>query len=377
VRLLKTKVPSALKAYRRGKDWFNDGDPYLPYDGIPDTPRNRLLTFIAKWSPEQIAFDKGEREKDTKPAEMLDDRSLVKWETSNPENPQGQEVLRIARELVTAAYDGKVPTVLDPFSGGGAIPLEATRLGCQAIANDYSPVAYLILRATCEFPQKYGKRLAQDVEKWAKWILERARQRIGHLYPPGKDGKPVVGYLWARTAPCSNPACRKEIPLLRSLLVCDKTGKRVALTMNVGDGQVSFGVAKGKAIHREEGTMLNRGDCRCPFCQQTTPVKDLRRAGLEGRMRERMVCAITDTPNGKDYRPVESGDLKALEEAKKMAETVERPSEPILPEVTRTDEEDVSNSTGIRVHLYGFKAWGRLFNDRQLVGIQTFIGSVR
>ena len=377
VRLLKTKVPSALKAYRRGKDWFNDGDPYRPYDGIPDTPRNRLLTFIAKWSPEQIAFDKGEREKDTKPAEMLDDRSLVKWETSNPENPQGQEVLRIARELVTAAYDGKVPTVLDPFSGGGAIPLEATRLGCQAIANDYSPVAYLILRATCEFPQKYGKRLAQDVEKWAKWILERARQRIVHLYPPGKDGKPVVGYLWARTAPCSNPACRKEIPLLRSLLVCDKTGKRVALTMNVGDGQVSFGVAKGKAIHREEGTMLNRGDCRCPFCQQTTPVKDLRRAGLEGRMRERMVCAITDTPNGKDYRPVESGDLKALEEAKKMAETVERPSEPILPEVTRTDEEDVSNSTGIRVHLYGFKAWGRLFNDRQLVGIQTFIGSVR
>ena len=121
----------------------------------------------------------------------------MKWETSDPENPQGREVLSIARELVTIANAGKTPTVLDPFAGGGAIPLEATRLGCQAIANDYNPVAYLILRATCEFPQKYGKRLVRDVEHWAKWILERVRQRIGHLYPAGKDGQPVVGYLWA------------------------------------------------------------------------------------------------------------------------------------------------------------------------------------
>jgi adenine-specific DNA methylase len=373
VRLLKTKVPGALKAYRRGKDWLNDGDPYRRYDGIPDTPRNRLLTFIAKWSPEQIAFDKGEREKEPKPGEMLDDRSLVKWETSDPENPQGREVLRIARELVSTAYDGKVPTVLDPFSGGGAIPLEATRLGCQAIANDYNPVASMILRASCEFPQKYGKRLVRDVEHWGKWILERVHQRIGHLYPQGKDGQPVVGYLWARTAPCSNPACRAEIPLLRSLLVCDKPSKRVALTMRVSNGQISFGIAKGKAIHREEGTMLNRGDCRCPYCQQTIPVKDLRRAGLEGRMGERMVCVITDTPQGKDYRPVEPPDLMAFAEAQRLSKTIERPNEPILPEITGRDDEKVSNSTGIRVHLYGMRTWGALFNDRQLIAVQSFV----
>ena len=166
----------------------------------------------------------------------------------------------------------------------------------EASANDYNPVAYLILRATCEFPQRFGRpkdikqttgytgiqqplivpeskkaisqipnRLAHDVEYWARWILERARARIGHLYPPGQDGYPVVGYLWARTAPCSNPTCRAEIPLLRSLLVCNKSAKLVALAMMRQGKQVTFGIAKDKDITETEGTMLNRGDCRCPY----------------------------------------------------------------------------------------------------------------
>jgi len=206
VRLLKDNVPSILTCYWRGRNQINNADPYKPYDNIPDTPRNRLLTFIAKWSPEWIAFEKGEEANQPPPKEMLDDRCLVKWDTSDPDNEQGREILRIARELVKIANGGESPTLLDPFAGGGAIPLEATRLGCQAIANDYNPVAYLILRATCEFPQKYGKPgvrdgkkvknvLTYDVEYWAKWILEKARKRIGHLYPSGSDGKPVVGYL--------------------------------------------------------------------------------------------------------------------------------------------------------------------------------------
>lgn len=154
---LKKEIPSALKFYFRGRNKIADKDPYRPYEGMPDTLRNRLLCFVAKWSPEAIAFEKGESSKEPAPKELLDDRSLVKWETSDPDNVQGCEILRIARELVKVAYNGNIPTVLDPFSGGGSIPLEAGRLGCQAIANDYNPVAYLILRATCEFPQKYGK----------------------------------------------------------------------------------------------------------------------------------------------------------------------------------------------------------------------------
>lgn len=396
-RHLKTQVPAELKHYWRGRQSHRDEDPYRPYEGMEDTLRNRLLMFIAKWSPKALAFEHDQSGKEPKPAELLDDRSLVKWETSDPENPQGREVLRIARELVKVAHGGRVPTVLDPFAGGGAIPLEAGRLGAQPIANDYNPVAYLILRATCEFPQKYGKPgkrkvvieefgkpverevevpnvLVHDVETWAKWILERARQKIGHLYPPGKDGKPVVGYLWARTAPCANPACRGEIPLLRSLIVCDKKDKKVALAMDVDRERkaVRFGIARGKEIRRTEGTMLAKGNVRCPFCEQVTPVAAVRAAGCEGRMGERVVAVIVEGRDGKDYRPVEETDLAAFRAA--AAIEVERPGELILPEINAEDADDVANSTGIRVHLYGLKTWGSLFNQRQLVAMQTFVG---
>lgn len=328
--------------------------------------------------------------KSLRPRELLDDRSLVKWETSDPDNAQGKEVLRIARELVRIANNGKIPTVLDPFSGGGAIPLEAGRLGCQAIANDYNPVAYLIIRATCEFPQKYGKPgkrkvegmgelsvsnvLVHDIEHYANWILAQAKEKIGNLYPSGKDGKPVIGYLWARTAPCSNPSCKGEIPLLRSLVVCNKSGKRVALTMDVDKAakKIQFGIAHGSKIKQTEGTMQNRGNVRCPYCNQVTPVADVRTAGLNGTMGERMVAVIMEGRQDKEYRAIEETDLKAFAKAEQIH--ADRPKELILPEVNADDsEEDVSNSTGIRVHLYGMKTWGSLFNQRQLVAMQTFV----
>jgi putative DNA methylase len=104
---------------------LSDDDPYRPYEEMPDTLRNRLLMFIAKWSPESIEFEKGKSNKEPKPEHLLDDRSLVKWETSDPENRQGQEVLKIARQLIQVAHNGKMPTVLAPFAGGRAIPLAA------------------------------------------------------------------------------------------------------------------------------------------------------------------------------------------------------------------------------------------------------------
>lgn len=92
-RCLKTNVPQDLQYYRRGRETCRDEDPYRPYDGMPDTLRNRLLMFIAKWSPESLAFEAGKSKKEPDPKYLLDDRSLVKWETSDPENRQGQEVL--------------------------------------------------------------------------------------------------------------------------------------------------------------------------------------------------------------------------------------------------------------------------------------------
>lgn len=398
---LQTQVPQVLRQYTRGRSLRKDPDPYRPYPGLDDTLRNRLLMFIAKWSPEMSAFESGGTSdrpaKEPASKEMLDDRCLVKWETSDPKNPQGREILRIARQLVQIAHDGRTPSLLDPFAGGGAIPLEAGRLGCQPIANDYNPVAYLILRATCEFPQKYGKPgsravtqdefghararevtvdnvLTHDFKQWAKHVLSLAEARIGSLYPRGSDDRPIVGYLWARTAPCSNPSCRGEVPLLRDLVICRKAGKRIALTMelNKKKKRIEFGIARDTSIRRTDGTMQSRGNVLCPFCEQITPVVDLRTAGRDGTMSERMVTVIVEGANGKDYRPVESTDIEAYQKASEIPTSP--PPEFILPEINGPSAPDnVSHYRSINVDLYGFTTWGSLFNDRQLVTMETLV----
>jgi putative DNA methylase len=390
---LQSQVPRELQYRMRGRKRLAAIDPYAPYNGVADTVRNRLLMFIAKWSPEALAFETGRSSAEPSPEQLLDDCSLVKWETSYPDNPQGQRIIGLARELVRAAYDGRAPVVLDPFAGGGAIPLEAGRLGCEPIANEYNPVAYLILRASCEYPQRYGavdravpntdsgilsrqdaaNPLVRDLDKWANRILEHARERIGVLYPPGSDGRPIVAYFWARTAPCSNPTCRGEIPLLRSLYLCKKPKKRIGLKMSVDKLRkaATFEVVRGTELRETSGTTLGRGNVRCPFCEQITPVSDVRKAGLDGRLGQRMVAVIIDTAEGKDYRSIEEVDLQAFRRA--SAIPVDPPSELILPEITAEGvEDDVSNSTGIRVHLYGMRTWGSLFNHRQLVAMETF-----
>jgi len=338
-RYLRTRVPSDLRQYRRGRETIKDKDPYLPYHGMSDTLRNRLLMFIARWSREYLDFEAGRTAELPPPSLLLDDRSLVKWETSDPDNPQGVEVLRVACDLIRVAHDGRIPAVLDPFAGGGSIPLEVGRLGGQAIANDYNPVAYLILRATCEYPQKYGKPgkrmvfheefgrevegeievpnvLVHDLEHWAKRVLERARERIGHLYPPGKDGRPVLAYLWARTVPCSNPSCRGEFPLLHSLLLSAKGGK-VALSLEVDKArrEINFGIVKGHSVGEIKGTKAQRGPAKCPFCREPTSEHDLRRAATDCKMKERMVAVVVQGKGEKDFRPVEAADLRAVKVA--------------------------------------------------------------
>ena len=362
-------------------------DPYCPQEGIEDTLRNRLLAFIAKWSPKTLAFESGQRRERPAPKELLDECSLVKWETSDPSNEKSRKILSIARELIRVAQNDKVPLVLDPFAGGGAIPLEAGRLGCRAIANDYNPVAHLIQRATCEFPQKYGNPgtrmpidvdsrkqiecnstvqniLVHDFEHWANRVLCLVVQKIKQLYPRGDDERPVLAYLWARTIPCSNPSCQGQIPLLRSLLVRNKAPK-VALTLEVDhlNRRISFGIARGDQIKKTQGTKRARGPAVCPYCDQPTSEKEIRKAACTGSMGEQMVCVVVEGTNGKDYRAVEDIDQVGFDRARNI--DVECPAERIP-----------DNQWKIGQWLYGMNTWGELFNPRQLVAMQTFVASL-
>jgi len=253
------------------------------------------------------------------------------------------------------------PRVLDPFAGGGAIPLEALRLGCEVHASDYNPVAVLILKATLEYPQKYGrpfegmpehllaanavgaqraapgsgatgrsplredapaamelpglegsKEVAPDfnpllaaVKYWGDWVLAEAREELAQFYPQDPDGSVPVGYIWARTIPCQNPACQAEIPLMRQFWLAKKKDREIALHPLVRDGRVEFEiVARGK---KAVGAQL----ATCPVCGSTVEAKTTRRlfqgVGANGGSPagQRMVAVVLtkEGRSGKSGRP--------------------------------------------------------------------------
>lgn len=167
-----------------------------------------------------------------------------------------KKILEAQRERLKIPADTPLnqvpaPKVLDMFAGGGAIPLEALRLGCQTYAVELNPVAHIIELSTLVYPQKYGKKLADEVEKWGNWVIEKVREEIGDLYPEITVGEVLaeehkqlelleqpkakqltlgqqltpVAYLWTRTVKCPNPACGASVPLVRQTWLCKKKNK--------------------------------------------------------------------------------------------------------------------------------------------------------
>ena len=213
-----------------------------------------------------------------------------------------------------------------------------------------------------------ARELVTDVEHWAECVNERVEGRVRELYPKGADGNEIIGYIWARTIPCANPSCRSEIPMLRSLLICDlrNGSKRVALNpvLDRKHKTVGFKIVKDKDIRDCEGTMIRGGDCRCPFCKQITSVEEVRRSAQAGKMGEKIVAVIIDRLDRKDYRSVEQTDISAYAQAKAQ-QVSEKPTE-VMP-----------HFRNINLDLYGFRTWADIFNDRQLAVVQAFVDETR
>lgn len=378
---------------------------------LEDTPRNRCLEFI---------------------------KYLVRWENSND-----PDYIEPARTLVAAAHkllhpgaDGDSPKVIDPFSGGGAIPLEALRLGCDTTALDLNPVAHLIELCTLVYPQKYGqpgsrsvpeyiktlprirtsKRkgiqerslfdrdepatteadaadspqveiseaeyernpLAADVKYWGHWILEKARQQIGRLYPNGSDGAIRLAYLWAHTLPCPNPACRATVPLMKQRWLVRSNNRSVAIQLLERNGGVEFGIAEGDAIDGDpsEGTIQN-GEMRCPVCQQGFYDKESIKEACCKSLGVRPICTVSSRESvSREYAPFSQADLECVELAK--ARCTEVSNERVdglafLPdELVGTDFE-----WALTVSLFGLKRWSQQFNPRQLLALATFASLIR
>jgi adenine-specific DNA methylase len=265
---------------------------------------------------------------------------LSKWE-----NSLDSELISQARQMILQENGGEPPTVLDPFAGGGSIPLEALRLGCRVHAVEYNPVAVLILKCTLEYPQKYGRPkkikvkegiaevekevnpLLEDVKKWGNWVLERAKEEIGKFYPEDPDGSIPVGYIWARTVPCQNPACGAEIPLMRQFWLAKKQNKKVALYPYVEGKEVKFkivgdGYEKMPSGFKPEKGTVSRAVVTCPVCKSTIDDKTTRRLFQEGKAGERMVAVVLHKPDraGKFYRLATEEDLEVFRDTAEFVE---------------------------------------------------------
>ena len=327
--------------------------------------------------------------------------NLSEWENSlNP------HLIERARKEILEANGDVPPKVLDPFGGGGSIPLEALRLGCETYSNDLNPVAVLIQKCTLEYPQKYGRPagetgrgmlfgeaaknpLLEDVNKWKEWVLAETKKELERFYLEEEDGSIPVCYIWARTIPCQNPSCGADIPLMKQLWLSKKAKKSVALYPYLENKNIEFKIVGDGYDQMPDdfdpttGT-VSRAVAVCPVCSGTVEAKTTRKLFQEKKAGQRMVAVVKHKPGttGKRYRVATDADLAVFASAEAcLVEKRERltlewgmdavPDEPTPEGKGRGAERAFS------VRNYGMNIWGDLFNARQKLALITFVEKVK
>lgn len=311
------------------------------------------------------------------------------WDVSS--NPQ---YLQVARELVRAAYGDELPLVVDPFAGGGAITLEALRIGCDAFAGELNPVACLIVKALIEDIPRYGPELVECIKKAGHEIQKAAAKELTDFYPNGSSKETPLAYIWARTIRCESPNCGAEIPLLRSFWLCSKANRKRALRYKVVKGnppRVEFEIFEPKSDKEVPEGTVSRARAKCLCCGAVLSPERVRaqlaaqRGGADAVFDEqgnriggaRLLAVVTLKPDqpGRNYRLPTERDYQAVWKAQTRLKAIldewERggrrglcpvPDEPLPP----------IGTLGFRVQRYGMLQWGDLFTARQKVALLFF-----
>ena len=304
-------------------------------------------------------------------------RELVVWENSN-----NDRVLNAAKAEIKKSMGDDLPPLLDPFAGGGAIPLEAQRLGLKAYAQDLNPVAVTINKAMIEIPPLFADRpavnpgardklinggwsgnagLAADVKYYGTWMKEEAQRRIGDLYPkvqvPAEQGggeATVIAWLWARTVKCPNPACGHEAILVRSFDLSKKKGKEWHVEPHCEGGEVHFKVEPGKAT--QDGTVNRRG-ATCVHCGTPIDLKYVKEESKAGRMGAQLMAVVAEGKRGRIYIAPDEIQIEAAK--------VEKPEDYPTGKLA-------THFTGGSCVPYGLDEFDKLFTNRQLTALTTF-----
>jgi putative DNA methylase len=295
------------------------------------------------------------------------------------------------RAEIMRSTDGKPPAILDPFAGGGTIPLEAQRLGLESHASDLNPVAVLINKALIEIPPKFAGNapvfpdaakdsmtgwpkatgLAEDVRRYGAWMRDEAEQRIGHLYPKAtlSDGSKVavIAWIWARTVTCPNPACGIEMPLVRSWWLGKKKGKEAYVVPTVVRGKVEFSIGHDPRLApnaTNDGTVGRRG-ATCVSCATAMPLQYVRSQSRDVGLGAQLMAVVGEGNRSRVYLAATAEHINAAHEAKPM-------------DVPQGELFDWPGR--INVVRYGLTTFASLFTSRQLAALTTFsdlVGEVR
>ena len=369
-------------------------DPHCP-PAFKTNAREILLAMRTRASgwDKQVKSDEGLR------------RVLLKFiaDFANWDNSAKEEYLETGRALVRAAHLEEKPLVVDPFAGGGSIPLEALRVGCEAFASDLNPVACLILKVMLEDIPRHGPGLTNELRKASSEIKAKAKKELGDLYPKDPDGATPITYLWARTVRCEAPNCGAEIPLMRSMWLCRKPNRKFALrpilrqaqSEKGGDGvppKVEFEVFEPESDGEVAAGTVSRTRATCVCCRTVLPPERVRsqlaaqRGGADSVFDDtgqrvggaRMTAVVTLKPGekGRHYRVATEADYAAVRLAQvRVAEVLDDWERgggqglcPIPDEPTPTN--DTHRAVGSQIPLYGINHWGDLFTARQKTALK-------
>ncbi len=325
---------------------------------------------------------------------------------ANWDNSTVREYLDTSRALTQAAHEalggapGTRPLVVDPFAGGGSIPLEALRVGADAFASDLNPIPVLLNKVVLEYIPKYGQRLADEVRKWGEWIKREAEKELAEFYPKDADGATPIAYLWARTIQCEGPGCGAEVPLIRAPWLVKKDKRSVAfqlvptpkakrvdfqIIVKERDGWVVQANSNIKIESPNFDGTVKRGSATCPCCGYTTPVARVReqlKARRGGANDARLTCVVMTRANehGRLYRVANEADAPAIRAA---SEELNRRKSKHEGAVSLVPEEPTPLGGGsgagraFSQRNYGMDLFADLFTNRQLLAITTLARLVR
>lgn len=296
---------------------------------------------------------------------------------ANWDNSTVSEYLDTSRILTQVAHEalggipGTRPLVVDPFAGGGSIPLEALRVGADAFASDLNPIPVLLNKVILEYIPKYGQRLADEVRKWGNWIKQEAEKELAQFYPKDPDGATPIAYLWARTIKCEGPGCGVTVPMMRSFVISRSVRTPKSISLDYTDNNQLPSIRLVDSLLT--GGTNNRGSATCPKCGFTTCRSRIVQQCKTSLCRELLMAVVMRDSNGKKYyaSPTMS-QISAFDFACEAYDSL-RNKDKVRYSI---DEELPYLRSIFNVHVYSINTWGKLHNVRQKLALFVFADQI-